>query len=46
MVLKEGVSLHSQPNVRFREYFEYFLRDKNMKKINHSEDGKNIDFTY
>ena len=30
--LKEGVSLHSQQKVRFKEYFEYFLRDKNMKK--------------
>ena len=29
---KEGVSLHSQPKVRFREYFEYFLmRQKSLK---------------
>ena len=44
--LKEGVSLHSQQKVRFKEYFEYFLRDKNMKKNNHSKGGKNIEITY
>ena len=32
ILFKEGVSLHSQPKVRFREYFEYFLmRQKSLK---------------
>ena len=44
--VKEGVSLHSQQKVRFREYFEYLQIGKNMKKINQSEGGKEIDFTY
>ena len=44
--LKEGVSLHSSPKVRFREYFIYFLMRQNLKKIDHSEGAENIDFTY
>ena len=46
LYLKEGVLLHSQPKVRFREYFVYFLMRQNLKKINHSEGAENIDFTY
>ena len=30
--IKKGVSLHSQPIVRFREYFVYFLMRKKSKK--------------
>ena len=33
MNFKEGVSLHSQPRVRFRDYFEYFLREKSLKNL-------------
>ena len=29
---KECLSLHSQPNVSFKEYFKYFLRNKKYKK--------------
>ena len=29
---KDGISLHSQPKVRFREYFVYFLMRQNSKK--------------
>ena len=44
---KENVSLHTQPKVRYKEYFVYFLmRQKYKKKINHSEGVENIDFTY
>ena len=32
ITFKECLSLHSQPNVRFKEYFEYFLRNKKYKK--------------
>ena len=30
--LFEGISLHSQPKVKFREYFEYFLMRQNSIK--------------
>ena len=30
--IKEGVSLHSQPKARFREYFVYFLMRQKSKK--------------
>ena len=40
---KEGESLRSLQKMRFREYLEHFLVDKNMEKINHWEGGKNID---
>ena len=44
---KEGVWLHFQPEVRFREYFIYLLmKEKSKKKINHSEGAENIDFIY
>ena len=46
LYLKEGVSLHSQPKVKFREYFVYFLMRQNLTKINYSEGAKNIHFTY
>ena len=45
-LFKEDVSLHSQPKVRFREYFVYFLMRHKSKEINHSGGGKNINFTY
>ena len=32
--IKKGVSLHSQPKVRFREYFLYFLMRPSFKKLN------------
>ena len=44
--LKEGVSVNSQPKVRFREYFRYFLMRQKFQKINHSERAENVDFTY
>ena len=31
-LIKEGVWLHSQPKVRFREYFVYFLMKQKPKK--------------
>ena len=31
-VLKEGVLLHSQPKVKFREYFVYFLMGQKSLK--------------
>ena len=41
--LKEGVSLHSQLNVRFREFFVHFLTRQFEKNLERAE---NIDFTY
>ena len=46
VTLKEGVSLHSQPKVRFKEYFVYFLmRQKSLKNLPFRKCW-NIDFTY
>ena len=47
VTFKGGVLLHSQQQVRFREYFEYFLMElKYEKNQPFRRRGKNIDFTY
>ena len=33
LVLKESVSFYSQPKVRCREYFEYFLMRQKYEKM-------------
>ena len=38
--------LYSQPKVRFRECFEYFLMRRKSFKIYDSEGAENIEFTY
>ena len=39
---KESVSLHSQPKVKFKEYFEYFVMEKKSLKILHINNSEKL----
>ena len=45
-ILKEGVSLYFQSEVRFRVFYTLFDETKIFKKILDLESAENINFTY